>query len=190
VSAGRFPTSASPSLRASLPPRLPPSAPPGILERRRAARSKTGRPFMISLPARGDPEPEEPVLPGADQEICCPGRAGKGTGTRQLITSSSKCGTSGVNYHRFAAPPLRIGTPAGCRGRTLGRLRGRSSAMPNMVGGYPRKGKRELGEMSQSCPVGGAANRLGAAKLAQDRQHTTYGGRMSGRVAHRVFRPP
>jgi hypothetical protein len=35
------------------------------------------------------PEPE-PELPGGDQEIVCPGRAGVGTVTRQMITSVKK----------------------------------------------------------------------------------------------------
>ena len=42
-------------------------------------------PFVLcQLETMPAPEPE---LPGVDQEIVCPGRAGKGTGFRQLITS-------------------------------------------------------------------------------------------------------
>ena len=48
-------------------------------------RSSRDDPFVL---CQLEPMPEpEPELPGVDQEIVCPGRAGKGTGFRQLVTS-------------------------------------------------------------------------------------------------------
>ena len=43
---------------------------------------------VTDRPGRRETKPEpEPELPGVDQEIVCPGRAGIGTGIEQLITS-------------------------------------------------------------------------------------------------------
>ena len=48
-------------------------------------RSNRDGPFVLCrIETKPEPEPE---LPGVDQEIVCPGRAGIGTGIEQLITS-------------------------------------------------------------------------------------------------------